>query len=268
MIRPYPSRKGSGRVLRSKIPEISGRFHLPTHKGYHGELRAVIEEHSWMASRARRPLFLSLIGCGIALLMACNADTPQDAAPSDTPSVTATAAKPAAPAPNATTIALSATATPATGAIAATLTPVPQDAANPVDTVTLSLTTSTPGTSPVSPTTEPAQSGPSPTQTAGLTVTNTPAPTAIPTSPPAATSTPAPPNGPGSPDADVGRATQFVPLDQPRFVPASSAQSMTSESLVLGLDWRGEARAYPLSMMWFHHIANDNIDGWPVLVTY
>jgi hypothetical protein len=43
---------------------------------------------------------------------------------------------------------------------------------------------------------------------------------------------------------------------------------MTGESLVLGLDWRGEARAYPLSMMWFHHIANDNIGGWPVLVTY
>ena len=101
-----------------------------------------------------------------------------------------------------------------------------------------------------------------PTSVPSATATPAPAPT------PAPTSSPVPPSAPGLPVANVTRATQFVPLDQPRFVPASQAQGMTAESLVLGVDWAGEPRAYPLSMMWFHHIANDNIGGSPVLVTY
>lgn len=98
--------------------------------------------------------------------------------------------------------------------------------------------------------------GPDPTPTP-------PTPTPIPPTP-----TPAPPGAPGTQTANAEGVTGFVPLDQPRFIPAAQAQAMTSESMVLGLSWRGEARAYPLSMMWFHHIANDNVDGWPVLVTY
>ena len=43
---------------------------------------------------------------------------------------------------------------------------------------------------------------------------------------------------------------------------------MRPESYVLGLDWNGERRAYPLDMMWYHHIVNDVIGGDPVLVTY
>lgn len=203
-----------------------------------------------MATRVQRPFSLSLIGCGLALLMACNADKPQDEAPSDTPSPIATVARPSAPAPTATPIALSATATPATGTTAAVPTPEPQGATSPVNTVTPSQATPMPDSSPISPTTEPTQSTggsePAPTPTPAPAVTNTPAPTAIATPLPASTPTPAPPGGPGSPDANVGRATQFVPLDQPRFVPASSAQSMTGESLVLGLRLARRGKGLPV----------------------
>ncbi len=112
---------------------------------------------------------------------------------------------------------------------------------------------------------------PPPTDTIAPIVEITPDPNtaADPTAtPPTPTPTPLPPAAPGTQTANANGVTGFTPLDQPRFVPAAQAQSMTSESIVLGLNWRGEQRAYPLNMMWFHHIANDNINGWPVLVTY
>ena len=60
----------------------------------------------------------------------------------------------------------------------------------------------------------------------------------------------------------------FVSLDNPVFLTAASASYLSADDLVLGLEWRGEARAYPLEMAWFHHIINDTVLGWPVLVTF
>ncbi len=37
---------------------------------------------------------------------------------------------------------------------------------------------------------------------------------------------------------------------------------------VLGIEINGEARAYPLPIMWWHEIVNDVVGGQPVLVTY
>ena len=99
----------------------------------------------------------------------------------------------------------------------------------------------------------------------------------VPTPQPVATATPAPTPiatatlGPATPTpiAPLPRTAQFVPLDNPAFLAAAAAPaSVTDESFVLGLDWNGEARAYPLDMMWWHHIVNDTIGGDPVLVTY
>ena len=64
------------------------------------------------------------------------------------------------------------------------------------------------------------------------------------------------------------RRTPFVPLDQPAFLTASETDYLPDEDLVLGLEWMGEARAYPIRMLTYHHIVNDTIDGRPVLVTY
>ncbi len=37
---------------------------------------------------------------------------------------------------------------------------------------------------------------------------------------------------------------------------------------ILGLTVNGESRAYPIRMMTYHHIANDQLGGVPVLVTF
>ena len=64
------------------------------------------------------------------------------------------------------------------------------------------------------------------------------------------------------------RAGSFPPLDYPRVVAAAEATWLLPESLVLGALQNGEARAYPLSMMTFHHVANDELGGEPYLVTF
>ena len=43
---------------------------------------------------------------------------------------------------------------------------------------------------------------------------------------------------------------------------------MRPDSLVLGAELNGESRAYLLSMMSFHHVANDELGGEPYLVTF
>ena len=60
----------------------------------------------------------------------------------------------------------------------------------------------------------------------------------------------------------------FVSLDDPDFVTADGATHVHPKDLVLGVSLNGENKAYPISMMWFHHVANDVIGGDPVAITY
>ena len=59
-----------------------------------------------------------------------------------------------------------------------------------------------------------------------------------------------------------------MPLDQPAFLTTSETDYLSEEDLVLGLEWMGEARAYPIRMLTYHHIVNDTVAGRPLLVTY
>ena len=59
-----------------------------------------------------------------------------------------------------------------------------------------------------------------------------------------------------------------MPLDNPELLSAESATYLPNDDLVLGLVWGGEARAYPVRMLWFHHIVNDTVAGQPLLITY
>ena len=59
-----------------------------------------------------------------------------------------------------------------------------------------------------------------------------------------------------------------MPLDNPVFLEASQATYLGDDELVLGLERNGEARAYPVRMMVYHHIVNDEVSGSPVLITY
>jgi hypothetical protein len=60
----------------------------------------------------------------------------------------------------------------------------------------------------------------------------------------------------------------FIAADDPRCVPADEARFLGPEDEVLGLIVGGKARAYAVTMLSYHHVVNDVIEGIPVAVTY
>jgi hypothetical protein len=59
----------------------------------------------------------------------------------------------------------------------------------------------------------------------------------------------------------------FHPVAQPGFEKADDVKLDAGE-MVLALDFNGDARAYPVREMAYHHIVNDVVGGVPVAVTY
>ena len=57
-------------------------------------------------------------------------------------------------------------------------------------------------------------------------------------------------------------------IDEPKFAKSSDAEFVSDDDLVIGIDINGEQKAYPLFIMVWHEIVNDNIGGIPVAVTY
>lgn len=57
-------------------------------------------------------------------------------------------------------------------------------------------------------------------------------------------------------------------IDDPEFVPVSQVEDIGAQEPVITLSMNGEAKAYPLRIMMWHEIANDEIGGVPVTVTY
>lgn len=60
-------------------------------------------------------------------------------------------------------------------------------------------------------------------------------------------------------------------IDNPQFMPVSEFQQITpmaDTEPVIGLIINGEAKAYPLSILTWHEIVNDEIGGVPVTVTF
>jgi hypothetical protein len=58
------------------------------------------------------------------------------------------------------------------------------------------------------------------------------------------------------------------PIDRPTFIPAASADFLDPREPILALAVDGEARAYPLQIMIWHEIVNDEVGTTPVVVTY
>lgn len=58
------------------------------------------------------------------------------------------------------------------------------------------------------------------------------------------------------------------PIDDPKFLSASDAGFLIDREPVLAIEIDGEAKAYPLQIMTWHEIVNDEIGGVPVTVTY
>jgi len=57
-------------------------------------------------------------------------------------------------------------------------------------------------------------------------------------------------------------------IDNPQFVKASEADFVSNDDVVIGLKINDETKAYPLSILVWHEIVNDNVGGTPVAVTY
>ena len=57
-------------------------------------------------------------------------------------------------------------------------------------------------------------------------------------------------------------------IDNPKFVDVSGAHFVSDSDTVIGLEINGESRAYPIFILVWHEIVNDNVGGTPVAVTY
>ena len=66
----------------------------------------------------------------------------------------------------------------------------------------------------------------------------------------------------------VGR-DGIPPIDEPSFVPVGAAREWLADAEpVIALEYGGEAKAYPLQILIWHEIVNDDIAGLPVAATY
>lgn len=66
-----------------------------------------------------------------------------------------------------------------------------------------------------------------------------------------------------------GRGFGFVPLDDPVMVGAAAATWLDPDDIVMGIVGPdGEAHAYPVDQMAYHHVANTRLAGEPFVVTY
>jgi hypothetical protein len=58
-------------------------------------------------------------------------------------------------------------------------------------------------------------------------------------------------------------------IDNPKFTSVKEADKILEDSeLVVGLNVNGDIRAYPLQILVWHEIVNDNVGGVPVAITY
>ena len=58
-------------------------------------------------------------------------------------------------------------------------------------------------------------------------------------------------------------------IDDPQFYDVDEAdQEYHPDELVLGVEFDGDARAYPIGLLARHEIVNDSVGGRPIAVTY
>ena len=57
-------------------------------------------------------------------------------------------------------------------------------------------------------------------------------------------------------------------IDFPKFAKISDSQFVSDSAIVIGLEINGDAKAYPLFILVWHEIVNDDVGGVPVAVTY
>ena len=78
--------------------------------------------------------------------------------------------------------------------------------------------------------------------------------------------------------APIGLATWFAhqnhfewmfnPLASPRYVAADKAKFVKADDVVMAVEIAGEAVAYPIRQIGYHHVINDVIGRKPIVATY
>ena len=59
----------------------------------------------------------------------------------------------------------------------------------------------------------------------------------------------------------------FHPIAGPQFL-APSESKLDAKEMIMAVRVAGDARAYPISQMAYHHVLNDVVGGVPIAVTY
>ena len=57
-------------------------------------------------------------------------------------------------------------------------------------------------------------------------------------------------------------------IDEPHFVAVDAAGTPAADERVLGITFNGVSKAYPVAILNWHEVVNDEFDGSPVVVTY
>jgi hypothetical protein len=60
----------------------------------------------------------------------------------------------------------------------------------------------------------------------------------------------------------------FNPLPNATYVNVSEAGFVGDSDMVIVVENRGEAVAYPIRQMAYHHLVQDTVGGTPLVVTY
>jgi len=60
----------------------------------------------------------------------------------------------------------------------------------------------------------------------------------------------------------------FQPLPNSAFAKVNDAGFISDGDMVLGVELNGDAAAYPIRQVAYHHVVQDTLGGIPVLVTY
>jgi hypothetical protein len=60
----------------------------------------------------------------------------------------------------------------------------------------------------------------------------------------------------------------FNPLPDPTYAPATLVQSVDDRDMVVAVEIGGDAVAWPVRQMAYHHIVQDKVGGVPVVSTY
>ena len=73
---------------------------------------------------------------------------------------------------------------------------------------------------------------------------------------------------------DFSKLSQFMqpdailPIYNPEFLPGNQVKDLPPEALILGVAWEGEAKAYPIKVLQFREMVEDELAGIPILATW